>query len=433
MKLSGWGKYPEAQASRLEFSGPRSLNEGLKSGGDCIARAMGRSYGDSSLAANVILMDKHTGILDFDAQNGLLACRSGMTLNRIIRKFLPKGWFLPVTPGTAYVSVGGAIASDVHGKNHHVDGCFSRWVEGFHLMTGDGCIHWCSEEENPRLFHATCGGMGLTGVILDAVIKLVRVPGAFISQTTIRRPNLKAVVEGFDRAEKYKYSVAWIDCLAKGPDLGRSVLFLGEHAPKNNFPLPDKPRLTVPFDMPGFFLNRLSISLFNKTYYAVHPNKQENQVVHLVPFFYPLDSIAHWNRMYGPRGFTQYQLVVPKTDGAYALKSILKRIVDSKFSPFLAVLKLFGPANENLLSFPLEGYTLAMDFPMRPGLLRFLEELDRLVPDCGGRLYLTKDARMSGATFRRTYPRLDKFEEIRRQTCACGVFNSLQSMRLEIA
>ncbi len=430
MKFTGWGRYPRIYAQGLNLEDANAMAPLFAGKKTAIVHAMGRSYGDSALSRCVILTRNHNRLLNFDPKAGILTCQSGVTLKQIIRSLLPKGWFLPVTPGTADISVGGAIASDVHGKNHHIDGCFSQWVSGFELLTADGSIVWCSRNNNPELFCATCGGMGLTGIILSAKISLMRVQSAYIRQDSIRLPNLQAVLEAFDRCDNYKYSVAWIDCLARGENMGRSVLFLGEHAESGPHTLPGKARLTMPFDAPGLLLNRFSISMFNETYYRMHPRRKEKELVHLAPFFYPLDSIGQWNRMYGPRGFTQYQLVVPRHGGGLALKKILTRISQSGFGPFLAVLKQFGPENENLLSFPMEGYTLAMDFPIKPGLLNFLEKLDEIVVEHGGRLYLTKDARMSKDVFQKGYPKHGEFESLRRQWGASDVFSSIQSQRL---
>ncbi len=432
MKLTGWGRYPVIEAEAAGFETVEELSAVLLRPGRAISYARGRSYGDSALSGRVVLSRRFDKLLDFDPETGLLHCESGVTLEEIIEAFLPRGWFLPVTPGTRFISVGGAVASDVHGKNHHKAGCFSRFVEEFGLMGADGSTVRCSRTENPDLFYATCGGMGLTGVILDVAFRLQPVKSAYIRETVARCRNLAEVFEGFERRAEDPYSVAWIDCLARGNDIGRSVLMVGEHAAAGRRVLPARPFHTVFVDPPGFCLNRHSVALFNRAYYRAHRQPAQGRLVPMDRFFYPLDAIGSWNRMYGRKGFTQYQFVLPKEAGRRGMTEILSRISEAGLGSFLGVLKLFGPENDNLLSFPMEGYTLALDFKIEKRLFAFLEELDRVVLDHGGRIYLTKDVRMGPEVFRRGYPRWKRFVEIRRSSGMDAKFSSRQSERLRI-
>lgn len=430
MELSGWGRYPRVQADVFFPQTVSDLNALVHHEHSLIARGFGRSYGDSSLAARVVQTSFCSRFQFFDETSGLLTCEAGVSLAEIIEVFVPKGWFLPVTPGTRFVSLGGAIASDVHGKNHHADGTFCQHVKEMKLLLGNGEEINASPVQNSDLFFATCGGMGLTGIIMSATIQLKPIKSSQIIETTIKAPDLDTVLNSFEENQRATYSVAWIDCLAKGKALGRSLLMLGEHADSGDLVVPEAKALSVPFDMPSFLLNRGTNRVFNSIYYSGTRHKQDPRTVHFESFFYPLDKIANWNRLYGKSGFTQYQFVLPKEAGLRGVQSILERIVASGSGSFLAVLKVFGKANQNLLSFPTEGYTLALDFKAEPTVFKFLNELDKLVLGFGGRLYLTKDARMSEATFKTSYPNWQKFQEIRSRYHALGKFASRQSQRL---
>ncbi|MFZ5571902.1 MAG: FAD-binding protein [Thermodesulfobacteriota bacterium] len=431
MKLSGWGRYPVVDAKTKSFEAVEELSALLRETDECIVHAMGRSYGDSALNRQVIATRRFNKLVAFDPQSGVVTCESGVTLAELIHIFLPRGWFLSVTPGTRLISVGGAVAGDVHGKNHHKDGCFSACVESLELMVADGRVFSCSRTENRELFLATCGGMGLTGVILTVRLKLKPVKSAYIRESVIRCRNLAEVFAAFEQHRSTTYSVAWIDCLAGGFHKGRSVLMLGEHADTGRRRLPWTQRLTVPLDFPGSCLNRHTVRLFNGLYYRSRPAHVENRLVPLEPFFYPLDQVANWNRMYGRRGFTQYQLVLPLQSSFDGLTEILSRIAESGLGSFLAVLKLFGPENDNYLSFPMEGYTLALDFKIERRLFPFLDELDRIVLGHGGRLYLSKDVRMRPEVFLKGYPRYGRFAELRARY-GMEKFSSLQSKRLGV-
>lgn len=432
MKLSGWGRYPIVEAAACSPYSEERLQRCLFREGSWISHAMGRSYGDSALNDQILLMTHLNKFLDFDEQEGILTCEAGVTLAEIIDCFLPRGWFLSVTPGTKHISIGGAIASDVHGKNHHYEGTFSSSVHSFDLMTGDGQVRHCSRDKNRELFLGTCGGMGLTGVIIRATIQLKQVESGFIRQKTIKARNLEEVFELFEEYSGWTYSVAWIDCLTQGKEQGRSLLMVGEHAEDYRFRYKSRRNLSVPFNFPGFSLNRYSVSLFNSLYYQKTRKQVAETKSTIDSFFYPLDSINNWNRIYGKQGLLQYQFVLPKEPSFEGLQKIISQISKSGLGSFLTVLKLFGPENENYLSFPMEGYTLALDFKVEPRLFPLVETLDKIVSDFNGRLYLTKDARMSPEMFRQGYPKLEKFKELRSKYNFYEKFNSNQSKRLGI-
>ena len=430
MELHGWGRYPRVQAQLVSPRSPVHAAQALAEPGSLIARGLGRSYGDSSLAPRVMAMRPWDRYRAFDAETGVLDCDAGVSLKDILETFVPRGWFLPVTPGTRYVTVGGAIAGDVHGKNHHVDGSFSRHVTRIELMLGSGETLVATPSSHAELFEATCGGMGLTGIVLSASLRLMRVGSSDIVQTTHKLPSLGAVLEAFEQHSQARYSVAWIDCLARGPNLGRSLLTLGEHAADGPLHASAKPPLPVPIDLPAALLNPLTVGAFNALYYGRVRSAQSTRRVPFESFFYPLDALGHWNRLYGKPGFVQYQFVLPKASGAAGLRQIVERIAASGRGSFLAVLKAFGPGNHSPLSFPQEGYTLALDFKAEAAVFELLDQLDLLVLAHGGRLYLAKDARMSEATFKRGYPRWTEFEALRARYHAIGHFASAQSKRL---
>lgn len=430
MNISGWGRHPVID-SRIVLAGETSQFErNLKSGFSGIVYANGRSYGDSALSSSVLLTSSINHFVKFDEQAGIVTCEAGVLLADILDVFVPKGWFLPVTPGTKFVTVGGAIASDVHGKNHHHDGCFSIYVVELELMLPNGDVVTCSNTNKGELFHATCGGMGLTGIILKATLQLRKISSATMNVTTIKAQSLPEVLELFDEYESATYSVAWLDCLKTGNQFGRSLLMLGEHAEGGSLKSASSKSLSIAVEVPGFILNNYSIAIFNHLYYRRAKAVKTHTTESLEKYFYPLDSILHWNRLYGKRGFVQYQFVVPRENGKESLVKILKQVVDSKRASFLSVLKLLGPENNNYLSFPMEGYTMALDFAIKPGLWRFLDGLDELVLQYGGRIYLAKDARMPEQVFKHGYPRWQKFAALREELGADKVLHSLQSQRL---
>ncbi len=419
-RISDWGNYPVIEAETSGFDSVEQLRSRLAEPGELIAYGNGRSYGDASLQSRVVLTRRFDKLLAFDETTGELTCQAGVLLADLLDVFVPRGWFLPVTPGTKLITVGGAIAADVHGKNHHVDGSFGQHIRSMDVMRNDGSIITCSPARNAEFFNVTVGGMGLTGIILQATFRLRRIETAYIREETVRAANLGEVMDGFEAPGEWTYSVAWIDCLARGDALGRSILMRGEHATAGELVNPShkhaplKPgggmKLDVPFMMPGFALSRLTVQAFNAAYYGKCRSGTQARIAGYNQFFYPLDSVGNWNRIYGRRGFTQYQFVIPKAAGREGMHRILERIAASGLGSFLAVLKLFGE-QESFISFPMEGYTLALDFPISFKAMELFKELDAMVADYGGRLYLAKDSRMDAAMFARTYPNADEFRQ----------------------
>ncbi|MGE5545968.1 MAG: FAD-binding oxidoreductase [Solirubrobacterales bacterium] len=440
MKLAGWGNFPRLECRTADLR-PDVRPDPLLADAPLIARGNGRAYGDAALQPNLTVSTRHLDrFLAFDSATGRLTCEAGTRLDTILEIFVPRGWFPAVTPGTKYVTVGGMIAADVHGKNHHVAGSFGRYVDGLAVLLADGRVVECSREREPDLFAATIGGMGLTGIILSATFRLARIPSAFIRSETVRAPNLEATLEAFEAAAGWTNTVSWIDCLSGGPRLGRSLLSRGEFAMSDELPVelrkapfhsPSKRTLRVPVDFPAWVLNSWSARAFNALYYAASPRLPEPKLVHYDGFFYPLDRLLEWNRIYGRAGFTQYQCVLPKQAGREGLHRLLKTIQRSGLGSFLAVLKLFG-RQDGLMSFPLEGYALALDFPLTSPTLGMLFELDAIVADHGGRIYLAKDARSTPALLRRGYPHLAEFQRIRSRWGACGRMQSLLAERLDL-
>ena len=429
---TGWGMYPKIRCRRFTFDAEEKLRSILSKYKPLIPYGNGRSYGDSALWENVVDIRKRDYFLCFDATTGILHVQAGVLLADIIEVFVPRGWFLKVTPGTKLITVGGAIASDVHGKNHHVEGCFSERVEEFRIMLADGEVVTCTREETPDLWKATCGGQGLTGVILDAKITLKRINSQYLDQTTIKTKNLKETFEAFEEYSHMPYSVAWIDCLAKGEEIGKCLLMVGDFRDDGKLDYRLKPQKSIPFNFPSFALNNWSVRAFNWLYYRKVKERVSKQRVDIDTFFYPLDAIGHWNRIYGKNGFTQYQFILPKETSYDGLEEILKTISDSGKGSFLAVLKLYGKANENWLSFPMEGYSLALDFKIEKGLFELLDRLDEIVVEHQGRIYLAKDARVSKETFEQGYPNIDNFREFRKKNDMNAKFQSLQSTRVKI-
>ncbi len=401
-KVTNWGNFPIVEKEMKSEDSFRKIKEFVLNNNEVIARGNGRCYGDASLGEHIFSTKKLNKFISFDRLNGIIECESGVLLSDVLEISVPQGYFLYVTPGTKLISVGGAIASDVHGKNHHSEGCFSEYVLDFKLMTENGDIIICSKEENSEKFYATIGGMGLTGIILSARFKLKNIETAYIRQESIKAENLDEIFRLFDESESWTYTVAWIDCLQKGKDIGRSILMRGEHAfahelpqkfSKNPLRLKKKFSPTVPFYFPGFVLNALTVKLFNLLYYKRQTKKEVKNIIDYETYFYPLDAVNDWNKIYGKSGFIQYQMVIPKENGKEGMKKILETIANSGNGSFLAVLKLFGKNNpEAYNSFPIEGYTLALDFKVNSKLKKLVEQLDQTVQDFGGRIYLTKDS-----------------------------------------
>lgn len=381
--------------------------------GTILPRGLGRSYGDSCLndGGTLLLTRELNYFISFDESSGILSCESGVTLDDILKVFVPKGWFLPVTPGTKFVTVGGAIANDVHGKNHHKAGNFGHHVVEIEILKSSGERFICSKEENSELFYATIGGLGLTGLISKVKIKLISIKSAFIDQEQIKFKSLSEFMDLSGESEiSFDYTVAWVDCV-NGDDL-RGIFIRGNHASDGKL-IPHKdPKLKVPFVFPNWVLNPYTVKAFNWLYYFKNLKTVSKSRVHYESFFYPLDAVYNWNRIYGKRGFYQYQFVVPLDQrGESALREILIKIKSSGFASFLVVLKTFGSVPSlGMLSFPKKGITLALDFAnFGEPLLQLLRECDLILEQAGGRIYPAKDARMDSTFFHRTY-NCKKFE-----------------------
>lgn len=400
--VTNWGNFPVVEKEIKSEDTLDKIKEFVKNKNEVIARGNGRCYGDASLSENIFSTKRLNKFISFDRLNGIFECESGVLLSEILKVIVQQGYFLYVTPGTKFISVGGAIASDIHGKNHHAEGCFSEYVIEFTLLNEHGEVLKCSRSENADKFWSTIGGMGLTGIILSAKFKLKNIETAYIRQESIKAENLDEIFTLFEESENWTYNVAWIDCLQKGDQIGRSILMRGEHAFLHQIPpkLNDKPlRLqtkfipTIPFYFPNFVLNNLTVKLFNFFYYRKQAQKVVKNFVDYESFFYPLDIVNDWNKIYGKSGFIQYQIVIPKARGKEGMRKILETIALSGNGSFLAVLKLFGKNNpEAYNSFPMEGYTLALDFKVNSELKSLVEKLDQIVEEFGGRIYLTKDS-----------------------------------------
>ncbi|MGW7199901.1 FAD-binding protein [Streptomyces chryseus] len=448
VEVTGWGRTAPTTAARLVR--PRSYEEAADAVLDCaapgarggIARGLGRAYGDAAQNAGGCVLDM-TGldrVRTIDARDGVVVCDAGVSLHRLMEVLLPLGWFVPVTPGTRYVTVGGAIGADIHGKNHHVSGSFSRHVVSLDLLTADGEV--CTVPAGTDLFDATAGGMGLTGVILSATVRLLPVETSLMSVDTERAADLDDLMDRLAATDhRYRYSVAWIDLLARGAAMGRSVLTRGEHAPLDALggrarrePLAFRPgRLpAAPGFVPEGLLGRASVGLFNALWYRRAPRARTGELQKLPAFFHPLDGVPHWNRVYGRGGFVQYQFVVGYGQEE-ALRRIVGRISRRGCPSFLAVLKRFGDGDPGWLSFPVPGWTLALDVPAGlPGLGAFLDELDEEVVAAGGRVYLAKDSRLRPDLLAAMYPRLADFRALRAELDPRGVFTSDLSRRLSL-
>ncbi len=430
--ITGWGRFPTTESTIVPIASRSALATCLHEYQYLIPRGLGRSYGDSSLAPVIASMGHLDNIIEFDALSGCITCDAGCTFQELEQFLVPKGWFLPVVPGTWFVTVGGAIASDIHGKNHHVNGTFCDHVMSFEVIVGTGEFVTCTPFLNADLFRATCGGMGLTGIITRATFQLMKIQSSKIIENKYVAGSLDVALALFEKHEAATYTVAWIDCLSQGSSLGRSILMVGEHYDDQTYDLAGQSRIAVPFDLPRQCMNKLTMSMFNNLYYAVGSATRGTNIKSLSSFFHPLDAVGNWNRCYGSKGFIQYQFVVPRSCGVTGLKLLLSKIADSGRGSFLAVLKQFGSANANLLSFPMEGYTVALDFKLDSTVLELLQELDEYVVDMGGRFYLTKDSRMTQSIFTRSTPNLLEFQSVREKYGSRGKFASNQSIRLGI-
>ena len=420
--LYSWGRYPNAPQTghachwRSELAAELDLI--VREQGSTLPFGNGRSYGDSCLAASshVVQMRSLDRFIQADWENGVLLAEAGVTLAEILAIAIPQGWFLSVTPGTQFATLGGAIANDVHGKNHHLRGTFGNHVLRFGLLRHGQEVLTCSPSENPVLFAATIGGLGLTGIIEWAEIRLMPIRSSQIDSTVVRFGGLAEFFAlSAELDHQHEYSVAWIDCLAKGSNTGRGVFIVGDHARYGQQEVDQRSKLRVPLTPPLSLINNLSLRAFNEAYWRVHPALRTRQRGSYEPFFYPLDRILHWNRIYGRKGFQQYQCVIPDAVAELAMRELLGAIAESGQGSFLAVLKRCGDiASPGLLSFPLPGTSLALDFPQKADLDRALfSRLDAIVREAGGRLYPAKDAHMSGNDFRLAYPAWEQLESLR--------------------
>ncbi|MBP8231427.1 MAG: FAD-binding oxidoreductase [Rhizorhabdus sp.] len=438
VELSGWGLYPR-RATRLRRAGQPADVSALLDPAGTVARGNGRAYGDAAIGLSTTIdMRRLDRLIAFDHAAGLLVAEAGLTLADIIDIFLPRGWFPAVTPGTKFVTLGGAIAADVHGKNHHGEGSFRRHVAWFDLLGPDGVERRCSHEDHAELFHWTIGGMGLTGTILRAAVRLRPVESAWIRQRTIATSSLAETMDAFEASADATYSVAWIDTLATARSLGRSILMLGEHARAEELPAEVAkapfarrrgPTLDVPLTPPFSIVGGPVVRAFNALYYARHRRKTGTSLVPIDSFFYPLDAILRWNRIYGRRGFVQFQCVLPLASAQTGLTAMLSRIAATGTGSFLAVLKRMG-AEEGPFSFPMDGYTLALDFPVGRRTAALTAELRAMTRDHGGRLYLAKDAQMTDVEMAALDPRGLAFARWRRDGGMAGPLRSYQSERL---
>jgi len=431
--LEGWGRIGRPGREVLSENLERITHDAV------LSRGLGRSYGDSSLPA--LASDKIVGtrlanrILAFDDTTGVMRVEAGVCLADLVRLYLPRGWFTPVTPGTKFVTVGGMVSSDVHGKNHHVDGCFGAHVRALRMRLADDSIVDCSPTELPDLFFATIGGMGLLGHVLEVEFRMVRVSSPWILMTSERVPDLASFLEALARgATQFPMTMGWIDCLSQGSSLGRGVMMAGRWATPEEAgttPPREKPQIKMPFDLPNWAINDFTVSAFNALYFWKElEQRKERVVVGPEPFFYPLDAVLEWNRVYGPRGFTQYQCVIPRAAGAPAVHELMQLLTRLGGASPLCVIKDCGPESNATLSFPLEGTSIAVDMAVSPDIQRIVDELNAFVIAAGGRIYLTKDQFTRPEHFRAMEPRLDHFLAVREKYDPQRRLRSAQSVRL---
>lgn len=420
-KLSSWGKYPKLaqipHAAEWRSALPRVLDQLISEHGTFLPYGNGRSYGDSCLSTsnNVLHMRSLKRFISVDWSTGRIVAEAGVTLEEVLSVCIPNGWFLPVTPGTKFVTLGGAIANDVHGKNHHVRGTFGRHIIQFGLMRSDKDYMRCSPSHESNYFNATIGGLGLTGVILWVELQLIPIESSGIVTQTIRFNSLNEFLQlSGELDHKHEYAVAWVDCLAKGKEVGRGAYIVGDHCSSGDLIVNKSRKLNVPLTPPISAINQLTLKLFNTLYFHKHKPRSYS-VVDYDPFFYPLDSINNWNRIYGKKGFQQYQCVIP-VDTAYdAILALLSEIARSGQGSFLAVLKRCGNiTSPGYLSFPLPGISLALDFAQSEYIEhKLFPKMDKIVRSAGGRLYPAKDAHMSPEDFRHYYPTWESIERLR--------------------
>lgn len=430
--LAAWG--------RLTMPGAEQLGENLEAitHHTVLSRGMGRSYGDSSLPARphdkVVSTRLANRILDFDADTGVLRAESGFTLVELNRLFIPRGFFSPVTPGTKFVTLGGMVASDVHGKNHHREGCFGAHVRSLRMRLADDSVVTCSPKEHADLFYASIGGMGLLGHILEVEFTLHKIPSPWVFMESERVRDIDEFLAALSRAApQWPMTMGWIDCLNRGRSMGRGILMAGRWANPDEVgaaPPPGAAERTFPVELPNWALNAATAKIFNVGYYWQHLRKRVQSVIAPDPFFYPLDAILHWNRVYGPRGFTQYQCVLPRAAGSEAVREFMERLTRLGGASPLCVIKDCGPEGQGLLSFPLEGTSIAVDMAISADIQRIVDSLNEFVIAAGGRIYLTKDRFTRPEHFRAMEPRLPQFMAAREKWDPNRRLRSAQSVRL---
>ena len=443
--LVGWGRTAPTRAALLPVHDDDDVRAAVlaASGRGVVARGLARSYGNAAQNAGGTVLDMTSAarVLQADLETGLVDVEAGISLDELMNRFVPQGFFVPVTPGTRLVTVGGAIAADIHGKNHHVAGSFGSHVRWLDLLTADGQVRRVSPESDPDLFWATVGGMGLTGVILRAQVQLKAIQSSRCLVDTDRTPDLDSLMTLLTETDHlYEYSVAWIDTLAKGKRMGRSVVTRGRFAKIDELPAKRRTdplayhgsvKASVPDVFPPGLLNLATVAAFNEVWYRKAPKLKRDQLQSIPTFFHPLDAVGGWNRIYGPRGFVQYQVTVP-FGAEEAMREVLGRLSSFGTASFLAVLKRFGPGNPGMLSYPSPGWTLALDIPVMKGLAGLLDALDEVVIAAAGRTYLAKDSRVRPETFEKMYDRLDDFRAVRSRVDPAGVFTSDLARRLAL-
>jgi len=413
-QFESWGRFPKLFAEVRPLFWKEDFPASIAAGTKILAVGMGRSYGDVCLLQHGTLLTTPNldRLISFDSGTGLLRCEAGVTLAEILDFAVPRGWFLPVSPGTKYVTVGGAIANDIHGKNHHVAGTFGLHIPRFELVRSDGTLVVCSPTENPEWYAATIGGLGLTGLISWAELQLRPIVSRRIRYRSTKFVGLDEFLALSQASAHKEYAVAWIDCVAQGRNFARGIFMQGEHD-ENPGPLTPlaKPKLTLPVDLPEFALSRFSVGAFNTLYYHKQMAKDRTGLTDYEPFFYPLDFVLQWNRMYGKQGLLQFQCVLPWESGTMGMTQLLEAITASRLGSFLAVLKVFGDAvSPGVMSFPVSGITLALDFPVRREVsFDLLDRLAGITADFGGRMYPAKDACMSPAHFQQFYPQWEQW------------------------
>lgn len=434
--LCGWGRLNYADTLACKISDVEQARSSLQQTktGSLIAYGCGRSYGDVALntGGKTIITSDFSSHTELDTQTGVLICDPGITFHDLLQRYLPEGFFVPVTPGTAYVTIGGAVANDVHGKNHDMAGSFGNHVLWMDLLLPSGEITRISDTATPELFAATMGGLGLTGVILKIAFKMQQVPGNSVVVKEEKITDLAHFFESFKRVRSTAtYSVGWIDALAKGRHLGRGIF---ETAQLSNHHLEDKvsKKLRIPFEFPGFALNSVSIRMFNEFYYRRVPMAGRERLLLLEKFLYPLDTILEWNRIYGRRGFYQFQCVIPDSNAYDGIRELLELISDSGTGSFLAVLKTLGNEGSGYLSFPMSGYTLALDFPNKKDTTNLLNKLESITLKHNGRIYLAKDACLSAEGFALMYPKLSQYQDVLKSIDPSEKMNSDLARRLRI-